>query len=161
MKISPLLLLGTVALVGCDAPTLEDARTNLRLMVMGGNLEKAPLVNPQGGEPTAPEALTGEPSPVPAPAAPAFVEKTPMKRDVATARAFVFESKWHSIPIWLYPDGVYATGEPQRLRGSWKESHRVLTLDPDHGGRLIFGPDASGNYLPEDAGTMRMRKVQP
>jgi|SaaInlStandDraft_1057018.scaffolds.fasta_scaffold26581_3 hypothetical protein len=160
MKSTPLFLIGALAFVGCEGPRLEDAKNEFHLLTMKGSLAEEALVDPQGDAPSAPTHISGEIKSVPAPAKLAYLEEKPVKRDVSLARAYVFESKWHTTSVWLYSDGSYATQNPQRIRGNWKEVHRVLTLDPFHGGRMIFGPDGNGNYLPEDAGVMRMRKVQ-
>ena len=160
MKFSPLILMGSFAFVGCQGPSLEGTKSGFQMLTMGGSLDEEAMVDPQGQEPGAPADLAGEPDAVPAPAKPLYINMPPELRDVSSASAYVFESKWHSIPVWLYPDGVYATKNPQRISGAWKEVHRVLTLEPEHGGRMIFGPDAKGNYVPQDSGVIRMRKVQ-
>lgn len=159
MKSLSILLLGTIGLVGCSSANIEEAKTSFRFITMGGSLDEEVLVDPEGNEPSAPKEYSGELEAVPAPARLVYVEKTVVLKDVTTAKAYVLESKWHSVSLWLYPDGSYSTKDPQRTRGSWEEVHRVLTLNPEHGGRMVFSPDENGNYVPEDAGAMRLRKV--
>lgn len=141
-----LLALALLATTGCSVSILQP--------------QTSELLTPTGEHPQL-GPIDAEAAEVPAPAETIYARPTPDLRDPSTARLMAMESSYLSQRLWLYKDGNYAQGQAQKITGVWKDEFNVMTLSPDHGGRVLFSKGEDGVYRSAQGSATILREALP